>query len=366
MKKILQGKTLAVGLMSGTSSDGITAALTLISRTSIEVLRHRTFPFEMSLQKRILSARTLKLMEISLLNAELGIAFARAAREISRGLKPKLVGSHGQTLWHGPGDKTPNTFQIGEASFIAEEMRCLVVSDFRPRDIASGGQGAPLISAFDKFLYAQGPLRAILNIGGIANVSFVGKNRLWSSFDTGPGNALMDLAMRLSSSGKKGMDAGGRIASKGVADKQKINQVLKLPYFQKKPPKSLDKNEFGEIFLRRYFGSVSAPSLPHLLATLAGLTAQSIIQAIRRFSPGPVSEIIVSGGGTRNPYLMRQLSQVASPIPIVNSQERGMPPMAKEAACFAWLAYEALSGRPNNCPEATGAKGPRILGKITL
>jgi len=361
---MLQEKSLAIGLMSGTSADGITAALTLVSIKSIQVMRFKTFPFASSLQKRILSAQNLNLKEISRLNAEVGVALARAARKISTGFKPALIGSHGQTLWHGPDDSPANTFQIGEPAFIAEEMHCPVIADFRPQDIASGGQGAPLIAAFDKFLYGAGPLRAILNIGGIANVSFVGKGRLWSSFDTGPGNCLMDLAARLSSFGKKTMDVNGRLAACGRSDAKKIERMLSRHYFKKSPPKSLDKNEFGEKFLRNYFGDLSAKKLPDILATLADFTARSIAQSLNHFSPGKFSEIIVSGGGALNPFLMRRLSEILAPLPVVDSSKRGMPIMAKEAACFAWLAYEAFQGRPNNCPEATGANGPRILGKI--
>ena len=148
--------------MSGTSADGITAALTLISEKSLQILRFKTFPFKKELRKKILDASRLNLKDISRLNAELGLAFAQAARKISKGHKPDLIGSHGQTIWHGPRENPPNTFQIGEPAFIAEEMRCPVVADFRPQDIASGGQGAPLIAAFDQFLYGQGPLRAAL------------------------------------------------------------------------------------------------------------------------------------------------------------------------------------------------------------
>ncbi len=364
MKKMLQRKSIVIGLMSGTSADGITAALTAVDTNSLKVLRLKTFPFSPPLQKRILSAQTLNLKEVSRLNAEVGAALAKAARKISKGFTPTLIGSHGQTLWHGPEDSPPNTFQIGEPAFIAEEMRCPVIADFRPQDIASGGQGAPLIAAFDKFLYGPGPLRAILNIGGIANVSFVGKGRLWSSFDTGPGNCLMDLAMRLSSAGKKSLDLGGRLAAQGQSDAKKIVRMFSHPYFKKSPPKSLDRNQFGEKFLRQYFEDLSAKKLPDVLATLADFTAQSIAQALHQFAPGKFSEVIVSGGGALNPFLMRRLSKTLSPILVVDPEKSGIPVLAKEAACFAWLAYEAHNVRPNNCPEATGAKGPRILGKI--
>ncbi len=361
---MLQKKLTVLGLMSGTSADGITAAAVSISGKSLKVLRFETFPFTKPVREKILNASTLRLSEISRLNAELGILFAQAAHKISQGRKIDLIGSHGQTLWHGPGDNPPNTFQVGEPAFIAEEMKCPVVADFRPQDIASGGQGAPLIAAFDQFLHGQGPLRAVLNIGGIANVSFVGENKLWSSFDTGPGNCLMDLAVRILSSGKKSIDLNGRLASQGKPDLSKVKKWLNLPYFKKFPPKSLDRNEFGGNFLRNHFGKLRAQELPDILATLADLTVLSIAQSIQKFAPKKVSEVIVSGGGALNPFLMKKLSRALSPVPILNSESLGMPVMAKEAACFAWLAYRAFLRLPNNCPKATGARGPRILGKI--
>lgn len=361
---MLQKKMKVIGLMSGTSADGITAALTLISEKSLQILRFKTFPFKKELRKKILDASRLNLKDISRLNAELGLAFAQAARKISKGHKPDLIGSHGQTIWHGPRENPPNTFQIGEPAFITEEMRCPVVADFRPQDIASGGQGAPLIAAFDQFLYGQGPLRAILNIGGIANLSFVGKNKIWNSFDTGPGNCLMDLAIRILSYGKKSLDQNGSLAARGKSNQEKIKEWLKIPYFNKFPPKSLDRNEFGEKFLSDHFGKLKPKALSDILATLADLTAQSIAKAIEDFAPQKVSEVIVSGGGALNPFLMKRLSLALKTTPLVSAQERGMPVMAKEAACFAWMSYRAFNRLPNNCPAATGARGPRILGKI--
>ena len=361
---MLQKKMTVIGLMSGTSADGITAAIVSISGPSLKILHFKTFPFKKSMREKILNAATLSLSEISRLNAEIGILFAQAAQKISQRQTIDLIGSHGQTIWHGPRDSPPNTFQIGEPAFIAEKMKCPVIADFRPQDIASGGQGAPLIAAFDQFLHGQGPLRAVLNIGGIANVSFVGENKLWSSFDTGPGNCLMDLAVEILTAGKKSIDYNGHLASQGNVDFNQVKKWLKISYFKKFPPKSLDRNEFGRKFLHEHFGRLSSKELPNLLATLADLTALSIAQSIQKFAPKKVSEIVVSGGGALNPFLMKRLSQALSPIPVLSSESLGMPVMAKEAACFAWLAYRAFLRLPNNCPEATGARGPRILGKI--
>jgi len=356
--------------MSGTSADGITAALCRFSRggaPAAQVLAFRTYPYSPALKRRILTAAELKLAEISRLNFEVGLAFAAAARKFLKNRpKPSVIGSHGQTLWHGPKDLPPNTLQIGEPSFIAEATGVPVAADFRPRDMAAGGQGAPLVAAFDEFVFARrsGRPRAIQNIGGVANVSFIDSRGLLASFDTGPGNSLMDLAARLGGQGRLDMDAGGRLAGHGRADEKILRRMLAHPYFRQKPPKSIDKNFFGPEFLRRHFGAVTPRRLPDVLATLSWFTARSIAGTYRRFGPPGLSEAVISGGGAKNPVLMRRLTQALSPMPVVPSDRYGIPVMAKEAAAFAWLAWRAIQGLPNNCPKATGARGPRVLGKI--
>jgi len=210
-----RAKKLAVGLMSGTSADGVTAALVEFKGRKIRVLSCRTYPYAAELQKRVWAAKKLDTGGLSRLNFELGEIFARAAGQIIKGRRPDVIGSHGQTVWHGPEDSPRNTLQIAEPSVIAEKTNVCVVADFRPRDVASGGQGAPLVAALDEFLFSQGPMRAVFNIGGIANVSFAGRGRLWSSFDTGPGNALLDLAVRLATEGRQIFDRGGLWAKRG-------------------------------------------------------------------------------------------------------------------------------------------------------
>lgn len=352
---------IAVGLMSGTSADGVTACLVRVSERKIKVLRHKTFPYTRSVREQVLNAPSLNAWELSRLNWTLGTEFARAALSITRGLRPRVIGSHGQTIVHGPDDRPRHTLQIAEPAVIAEALKVPVVADFRPQDLAADGQGAPLVPAFDEFLFSKGPLRAVVNIGGVANVSFVGRGKLWSAFDIGPGNALMDLAVRQASGGRLAYDRGGRLAAKGWADARLVAKLLRLPYFSRKPPKSLDKNEFGEIFLKRHF---SGQKLENKFASLTLLTASSIAHACRRFAPGKIAEVVVSGGGALNPVLLRALRSELSGIPLKTTSDFGLHPMAKEAACFAWLAWRALEGKPNNCPAATGARGPRILGKV--
>lgn len=357
---------LAIGLMSGTSADGVTAALVDIRGRRLKVLRCRTFAYPPALRRRVLGAAGLRAPELSRLNYELGAAFGRAARAVAGRAKVEVIGSHGQTVWHGPGARPPNTLQIAEPSVIAELAGAPVAADFRCRDIAAGGQGAPLVPAFDVHFFGAGEPLCLQNIGGIGNVSVVGRGRLWTGFDTGPGNCLMDEAVRQASGGTSGMDRDGRLARRGRADERLVARWLALPFFRRPPPKSLDKSEFGAAFLRRYLGRPTRARLPDALATLNLFTARSIAVSYRRFIlPGRrVREVLVSGGGALNGALMDNLRRLLAPLPVASTAERGMPVMAKEAACFAWLGRQTLLGRTNNCPSATGARGPRILGKL--
>lgn len=354
----------AVGLMSGTSADGVTAALVDVGASGVRVLRQRTYPYPPALKRQVLEGPSLAAPALSRLNFALGERFAHAALAVSRGARPAVIGSHGQTVWHGPDDVPANTLQLAEPAVIAELTRAPVVADFRPRDMAAGGQGAPLVPAFDLFLYGKGPLKAVLNLGGIANVSLVGGGRLHAAFDTGPANALMDEAMRRATGGRREYDAGGRLAARGRVDHAALRRMLRAPYFLRPAPKSLDRTSFGPGFLSKNLPRPTRRNLPDLLATLAELTAASVWLGVIENAPGPVSELLVSGGGALNGHLMRRLSALFAPVKVRTTAAHGMPVMAKEAACFAWLAARAIQGLPNNAPAATGAAGPRVLGKI--
>ncbi|MBI5884164.1 MAG: anhydro-N-acetylmuramic acid kinase [Elusimicrobia bacterium] len=351
--------------MSGTSADGITAVL-VETGPRFKVLACRTSAYPAAVRKRVLSAAGLRAPELSRLNMELGGLFADAALAVMKGRRVRVIGSHGQTVWHGPDADPANTLQIAEPSVIAERTGVTVVADFRPRDMAAGGQGAPLVPAFDAFLYGSGPLKALQNIGGIGNISVVGKGRMWTAFDTGPGNCLMDLAASLGTNGRLAMDKNGRMAARGHAAERKVAFLLKDSFFRKSPPKSLDRGSFGEAYLRSHFGRITRQNLPDTLATLTLLTARSIEDSYRRFilPKHAVRQVLVSGGGSRNPVLMRLLRDLLRPIPVSVSDLADMPAMAKEAACFAWMAARAIQRKPNNCPAATGAAGSRVLGKI--
>jgi len=352
---------LAIGLMSGTSADGVTAALVTIGAKELRVVRHRTYPYSAALKKRVLGAPNLSVPELSRLNFELGEAFAAAALKIAGRARVSVIGSHGQTVWHGPNATPPNTLQIAEPAVIAERTGVTVVADFRPRDMAAGGQGAPLVPAFDLFLYGSGPLKAVINIGGISNASILGHDKILAAFDTGPGNVLMDEAVRRATKGRRDYDAGGRLAASGTVDEKLLKRLLSNPYFLKAPPKSLDRSTFGPALLDRIYPRLTTKALPDALATLCELTARSLWLAVLENSPGPLGEVVVSGGGALNAHLMRRLRALFAPAPVGVT---AIPVMAKEAACFAWLASRALDGKPNNAPSATGARGPRVLGKI--
>jgi anhydro-N-acetylmuramic acid kinase len=289
---------LAIGLMSGTSADGITAVL-VETGPRFKVLACRTSAYPAAMRQRVLSAAGLRVPELSRLNMELGRLFADAALAVMKGRRVRVIGSHGQTVWHGPDADPPNTLQIAEPSVIAERTGVTVVADFRPRDMASGGQGAPLVPAFDAFLYGSGPLKALQNIGGIGNVSVAGKGKLWTAFDTGPGNCLMDLAASIGTNGRLAMDVNGRLASRGKADERKVERLVKESFFLKQPPKSLDRGTYGEAYIRSNFGRVTRQNLSDTLATLTLLTARSIEHSYRRFilPKHAVQQVLVSVPG---------------------------------------------------------------------
>lgn len=373
-------KTVKIlGLMSGTSADGLSIALCSLNqpRKKLEVLKFSNYPYSCALQAKIISAKDMKAPELSALNFELGRLWSGMVRKFCRRHRVayeqlSVIGSHGQTVWHLPprkGGKSAaqgHTLQIGEAAFIAEQTGRPVVCDFRPADMAAGGEGAPLIPFMDEYLYGGGSPVALQNIGGVGNIAFAGRGVKTFGFDTGPGNSLMDTAVCALSGGKLAYDKGGRLAYGAEPDRAKVDKLLALPFFQRKPPKSLDRSEFSEIFLKKHFGSITKHGACGLLATLNLFTAASIALAFKKYSPPGTRELIVSGGGALNPALMDNIAALLLPcgVSVKSSAELGMHPLAKEPACFALLAWQALQGRVNHCPSATGARSARVLGKI--
>lgn len=363
---------LALGLMSGTSADGCSVCLVRSGPGSrFKVLAHKTYPYGPALRARILGAAQGSVEDLARLHFELGGLFGRQAVRFLReiGVAPRgvrVVGSHGQTVVHLPAGRLPATLQIGELSIIAEVAGLPVVGDFRPSDLAAGGQGAPLVPFLDQALFGQGPPRAFQNIGGIANVCAVGRGAAPLAFDTGPGNCLIDLAARAATRGAWAFDRDGRLAGRGRLDRRLARRMLGLAYFRRPPPKSLDRSAFGEAFLKRWMGPLLKRRPNDAVATLTLFAAASIADAYKGFvlPKRRIREVVLSGGGAFNPVLVGHLIDLLRPIPVRLISDFGIPVQAKEPACFAWMALRALEGLPNHCPEATGARGPRVLGKI--
>ncbi len=377
---------LVVGLMSGTSADGIDAALCELAgrppHVRARVLHARTFPYDATTQRRILSACVPERSRVDVLcqlNADLGEAFAEAVlallREVQRPLEDiALVGSHGQTVWHmvQPDGRATATLQIGEAAIIAERTGITTVSNFRPRDIAAGGQGAPLTGYADWLLLRHADhWRAVQNIGGMGNVTFLpplgDAQSAPLAFDTGPGNVLIDEAVRLLSDGAQRYDEDGRMAARGQVDERGLAELLAYPYFARTPPKTTGRELFGAEMAAAWMREGLARGLRDvdIVATLTALTAASIADAYRRFAPAPVREVIIGGGGAHNATLLAMLRERLAPSAVLTHEALGLSSDYKEALVFALLAYEAWHARVGTLPAITGAAHATVLGQIT-
>jgi len=356
-----------IGIMSGTSLDGVDVAIVDIEGRRVRTVAFHTTPYSNSLRRAILdvSDATTTTASISRLSFRLGEVYARAVLDTCRRKRIPLdsihlIGCHGQTIYHETGR---NTLQIGEAAVIAERTAIPVVSDFRTRDIAAGGQGAPLVPFVDHLLFHSRTLnRVALNIGGIANITSISKDGKVVAFDTGPGNMVIDALVALHTGGKQKFDRCGRIAAQGRINRGLLDSLLADSYYKRKPPKSAGREQYGAEFVRRLLKSKSP--LPDLIATATALTAATIAIGITRFA-GACDELIVSGGGAHNPQVMAHLSAFLPQVAIATSTNYGVDVDAKEAVAFAILANETWGRRPSNLPAATGARRPVILGKIS-
>ena len=377
---------LVIGLMSGTSADGVDAAVCEVDgrppRIHAHVLRGRTCPYEPSFRQRVLAACTPgagRVEELCCLSAELGERFATAALAVieESGLRTEqvdLIGSHGQTVWHQVDEtgRATATLQLGQAAIIAERTGVTTVSDFRPRDIAAGGQGAPLTSYADWLLLRHPERwRAVQNIGGMANVTFLpplGDERsLPLAFDTGPGNALIDAAVAVLSDGSASFDRDGEMARRGRVDETWVGELLRHPYYQRQPPKTTGRELFGIDMARSLVDEGRNRGLrgEDVVATLTALTARSIADAYRRFAPASIGEVILGGGGSRNPVLVSMLHQSLGDIAVLKHEDVRLDSVYKEALVFALLAHETWHDRPGTLPALTGAAHPVVLGQIT-
>ncbi len=377
---------IIMGLMSGTSADGIDAAIVYLDGTppslTWDVLGHSHHLFKPELRAEIFACfhpETSSVDRLCRLNFALGRAFATAALEAASDAgmtmdKIDLIGSHGQTLWHEPPiDGMGSTLQLGEPAIIAEMTGVPVVSNFRTRDMAVGGHGAPLVPLADCLLLSHPTrIRAAQNIGGIANVTFLpplDTNKAGSviAFDTGPGNMLIDEAARLATNGEWNYDHNGEFAAQGRVDEDLLAQWLAEPYFKQRPPRTTGRELFGTQRAAGYWSQGVQRGLnPNdIVATFTALTAYSIEHAYRTFLPAFPDEVIISGGGARNTTLMSTLAACLAPARVTTSEEYGLAIDAKEAVAFAVLAYETWHKRPGNIPAATGASHPVVLGSIT-
>lgn len=353
-----------VGLMSGTSMDGIDAVAVTFAEEGVRLLRTHQHPWPSELRERLqlaASRHPLTAADLAELDSAAGEVLAEAALVVLDGLKGEVraIGSHGQTLAHRPGGRPPSTLQIGNPAIIAERTGITTVADFRRRDLAAGGQGAPLVPAFHEALFrTTDRYRVVLNIGGIANITRLPNNpgEPVTGFDTGPGNCLMDAWIRQQTG--QTMDENGRFAARGEIRPALLERLLADDYFRQPSPKSTGTDHFSLDWL-----NARLPAEPiaaaDVQATLLELTARSIAAAIDHRT----EQVLVCGGGVHNPLLMQRLDELL-PCPVVSTAMAGLDPDWVEAAAFAWLARQTLAGQAGNLPAVTGATGPRILGAI--
>ena len=373
-----------VGIMSGTSLDGISAAAVRFAdrlgapgaagERDATLLAFRVTPYTSEQHARLRKALTGgTAQEYCRLAFDLGgwlaeaaigvIADAGVARD-----EVRAIGSHGQSMWHEP---LHSTWQLGEAAVIAERTGIDVVSDFRVRDVAAGGHGAPLVSMADALIFSTDHWRALQNIGGIGNVTVVPPNGEFDgvrAFDTGPGASVIDRVVRALRP-ELPYDVDGRLAAAGTPIDEVVTELLAAPYFASPPPKSTGPELFDaryvQTLIERCRSRMPKATTEDIVATATSLTARSIADAYRRFLPEPITETLVSGGGARNPTLVRMIATLIAPIEVRSFSDIFFDGEAKEAVAFALLAHLHINGRPGNVPRATGARGARVLGKLT-
>lgn len=363
---------LAIGIMSGTSGDGVDAALVEIDGDGrvVDVIAHRHTPFATDVRERVIAAgagERMSAAEIALLHGALGEAYADASRAIAATAPrpPVVIGLHGQTVTHLPDEGV--TFQVGDAARVAVRTGIATVSDFRSADVAAGGQGAPLTPFADHLLFADGAPRAVLNLGGIANVTLLvdAARESVAGFDTGPGNMVLD---EIASLAGHAFDEGGEGARRGRVSEAALRSAMAHPFFARRPPKSTGHEEFGKFFARDLADAVRAQggSIDDALATATELSARTVADAIARATPAGVvwRDVLVGGGGTANAALMDALRRAFAPVPVRPTEHAGVPATAREAVAFAILAVYRLRGLPNTLPRVTGARRAVSAGAL--
>ena len=355
-----------VGMISGTSADAIDAALVQIEGHSMRLLRFVSRPYPPEVRELIfaLMEDRATVRQLSRAHFLVGDLFADVALAVLNGERADLIGSHGQTVAHLPYETPASTLQIGEAAVIAEKTGTLTVSDFRTADLALGGQAAPLVPYFDAWLLRSDTVdRAAINIGGMANVSWVPRNGDVRGWDSGPGNVVSDaLAERFLG---QPCDFGGATAATGRVIPEILAEMLGHPYFAGSGPKSTGREDFGRDFFEPYLEKATPADL---MRTALALTAETLLHSMKPVINGPF-EMVVGGGGYHNPVLMQELQQRAAALPLqrlVGFEEFGITADAREACAFALMAHETLHGRPSSVATVTGARRPAVLGKISF
>jgi anhydro-N-acetylmuramic acid kinase len=372
-----ESNRLMIGAMSGTSADGVDVALVRVTgrgeAMTAQLIAHHLRPYDPILRRTIIDARTAGIMtlpNIAWIGREVSVAHAAAVNELllAAGVSANQISAlaaHGQTMYHDP----PDTLQWLDPSLIAAETGCRVVSDFRRADCAAGGQGAPLVPFADFCLFRHAKRnRVLLNLGGIANLTFLPANCHLDdvlAFDTGPGNCISDQRLRASDPNGLGWDEGGRMAAAGVPIHPLLNVILASPFFSRPPPKSTDGPAMIKLFTDGLAELGRTYPIEDIVRTACVLTAETILRAMRQFLKPFPDEIIASGGGTKNETLMNLLRQPLGDVPLFTTDELGVPGQAKEAIAFALLGAATLDGKPSNVPSATGARRGVVLGSVT-
>ena len=390
LKLLQKPSRIVLGFMSGTSADGVDAALCRITgcglTTQVEQLSFTFVPFPQEVRDEILrlasgeSACAADFCRINFLLGQLYCEAGEAACQeagISKG-QIDLIGNHGQTLWHIPaeeeylGRRQRSTLQLGEDALLVECFGCPVVGDFRVRDMAAGGLGAPLVP-YTEFLLYRRPDEwvALQNIGGIGNVTVLPANCTLDqvfAFDTGPGNMVIDAVISRLTNGRTTYDDGGAMAAQGKLHPELLLWMLDDPYLSKKPPKTTGRELYGPVYVDRLMEKAGTLNVAptDLLHTVTQFTAETIAYGLRRFSPQMPQRLIVGGGGSLNRCLMEQLRQVLTECRVMTIEDLGLNSSAKEAVAFAVLANETIFASCNNAPSATGARHPVVMGKISL
>jgi len=381
---LTKNERMVIGLMSGTSMDGIDTALVRISGngldTKIELVDFATYPYENRVRFALQEINNLSAIKLSDLNFVVGEAFSDATISIieKAGLKPEeidLIGSHGQTVYHNPPSmksEFSSTLQIGEADVIAENTGITTIADFRTRDIALGGEGAPLVPYVDYLLFREtDKVKIALNIGGISNSTLITTNLDdVLAYDSGPGNMLIDDVIRIHTHGKENFDKDGKIACSGEVDYKILYHLLNNDYYKESPPKTTGREMFGREEAERLYKLVENKSikLNVLISTLVQLTVDTICNSYEDFilSKWKIDEVILSGGGAFNPVIVERLMEKLKPIPLSISEKYQIPPDSKEAIAFAILANETIFTNYSNLPNVTGARSGAPLGKISI